>query len=133
LSRYRLAYYRDLLAASAYVDYVYRFEHEKDEARKKPTSKSEALEALGEWLWQTPERTGTLNYKDGGAAAAGAAWSMLHCLLQANMLFFFRDAAATSSKPEGVLFLKASKRDKAKQLPLTFCFFFFFFFFLTGR
>jgi hypothetical protein len=63
LIRYRLAYYRDLLAASSYVDYVYRFEHDKDEAKKKPTSKSEALEALGEWLWQTPDRTGTLNYK----------------------------------------------------------------------
>ncbi len=99
-----------MLAASSYVDYVYRFEHEKDEARKKPTSKSDALEALGEWLWQTPDRTGTLNYKDNTTANTGGAWSMFFCLLQANMLFFFRDAQATNGKPEGVVFLKVNIR-----------------------
>lgn len=109
MKKYRLAYYRELLAASSYVDYVYRFEHEKDEARKKPTSKSDALEALGEWLWQTPDRTGMLNYKDGTTANTGGAWSIYFCLLQANMLFFFRDASATSGKPEGLVFLKGAE------------------------
>ncbi len=31
MKKYRLAYYRDLLALTPYVDYVYRFEHEKEE------------------------------------------------------------------------------------------------------
>ncbi len=127
MKKYRLAYYRDLLAATSYVDYVYRFEHDKDEAKKQPTSKVEALEVLGEWLWTSPDRTGTLNYKDGTAANAaaagsggstgrggggggvGAAWALYYSVLQANMLFFFREAPAASAKPEGVVLLKGAE------------------------
>lgn len=37
MKKYRLAYYRELLALTPYVDYVYKFEHEKEESRKNPT------------------------------------------------------------------------------------------------
>ncbi len=88
-----------------YVDYVYRFEHEKDEAKKKPSSKSEALEMLGEWLWQSPDRVGTLNHRGDAASPLAGTWTLFHCVLQANMLFFFREPFVANAKPEGVVFL----------------------------
>jgi hypothetical protein len=92
------------------VDYVYRFEHEKDEAKKKPSSKSEALEMLGEWLWQTPDRVGTLNHRsDAISPNVGGSWQLYHCVLQANMLFFFREPFSGTAKPEGVVFLKGAE------------------------
>jgi hypothetical protein len=93
------------------VDYVYRFEHEKDEAKKKPNSKSEALEMLGEWLWQSPDRTGTLNHRsDAISPTVGGNWQLYHCVLQANMLFFFREPfSGTAAKPDGVVFLKGAE------------------------
>ena len=111
MKKYRLAYYRDLLSNTAYVDYVYRFEHEKDESRKQPTSKSDALDVLGEWLWSSPDRTGCLNRKD--ASSVSGNWSLSFAVLQNNMLFFFKEAAAVSGKPEGVVFLKGADIQRA--------------------
>lgn len=65
----------------------------EQEQSRNPLRKEEALDTLGDWMWQTPERTGTLNRKEG---TDKGDWLMQYCVLQANMLFFFQDAAHCS-------------------------------------
>ncbi len=68
------------------------------QSRKDPKRKSEALEQLvrtvwgvfpaltcvlrqkGDWMWSTPDRTGTLNRKEGSANAGD--WQLNYCVLQ---------------------------------------------------
>lgn len=105
MKKYRLAYYKDLLAASSYVDYVYRDEHAKDESRKLPTTKSEAIDTLGEWLWSSPDRIGSLNRKDSRNLTGN--WVLSFCILQGNMLYFFKDSESLS-KPETFVSLRGA-------------------------